>query len=171
MLILSSALIDEMVAHAREQHPIEACGVIAGPSGSDRPTRLIRMRNALESPAAYQFDAAQQLALYRQMDARGEDPIVIYHSHTDSPPHPSGTDTRFALDRDACYAIVSTADPGQPQIRAWRLTGPRDGSWAGPVPVTAVWDEESVVVEDAARHWQWPSTSAYLASAHLRSGA
>lgn len=169
MLILDSALIDEMVAHAREQHPIEACGVIAGPAGSDRATRLIRMRNALESPAAYRFDAAQQLALYRQMDARGEDPIVIYHSHTDSPARPSGTDTRFALDRDACYAIVSTADPGQPQIRAWRLTGPPDGSWSGPIP--AVWDEESVMVEDAARRWQWPSMSAYLASAQPRNAA
>jgi len=133
MLILSSALIDEMIAHAREQHPIEACGIIAGPAGSDRPTRLVRMRNILDSAVAYQFDAAEWLALNRQMDARGEDPLVFYHSHTASPAAPSRTDTQCALDPDtrrplhpdAHHVIVSTADPGRPMVRSWRLTPER----------------------------------------------
>jgi [CysO sulfur-carrier protein]-S-L-cysteine hydrolase len=155
VLTLTAALVDEMIAHAREQHPIEACGVIAGPAASDRPTRLLRMRNTLESTTAFQFDPTEQMAAYRQMDARGEDPIVIYHSHTASPAYPSGTDTRLALNRDACYAIISTADPEQPEIRFWRLTGPD----------VFPWSEEGAMVEDTARRWQWPSVSAYLASA------
>jgi [CysO sulfur-carrier protein]-S-L-cysteine hydrolase len=171
VLTLTAALVDEMIAHAREQHPVEACGIIAGPTGSDRPTRLIRMRNALASPLAYQFDPIEQLAAYRQMDARSEDPIVICHSHTASPAHPSGTDTRLAADRDACYAIISTADLAQPEIRAWRLAGPHDGSWTGPTPVVGVWDEETVMVEDPARRWQWPSVSAYLATIQAQRGA
>jgi len=161
MLILSSALIDEMIAHAREQHPIEACGIIAGSAGSDRPTRLLRMRNALDSAAAFQFDPIDQMAAYRQMDARGEDPLVFYHSHTASPPHPSGTDTRFALDRDACYAIISTSDPQRTEVAFWR-----------PATTDAFpWSQGDVMVEDSARRRQWPSVAAYLTSTRSRSGA
>ena len=36
MLQISQELVDEMVAHARADHPDEACGVIAGAEGSDR---------------------------------------------------------------------------------------------------------------------------------------
>lgn len=43
-------LVDAMVAHARADHPDEACGVIAGPEGSDRPERFIAMTNAERSP-------------------------------------------------------------------------------------------------------------------------
>jgi proteasome lid subunit RPN8/RPN11 len=121
MLILSDALREHVVAHAREHHPVEACGILAGPAGGQRPTRLIRMRNTLESELAYQFDLAEQIAAYREMDRRGEDPIAIYHSHTRTPPIPSGTDTRFARDLDALYLIVSTAST-EPELRAWQLT-------------------------------------------------
>lgn len=127
MLVLTKTLLDEVIAHAREQHPIEACGVIAGPAGTHRPERLIRMRNTLGSDVAYQFDPAEQIALFREMDQRGEDPIVIYHSHTASAPIPSGTDTRTAHYPDAHYLIVSTADPASPVLRAWRLNGA--GGW------------------------------------------
>ncbi|HEY0240992.1 MAG TPA: Mov34/MPN/PAD-1 family protein, partial [Friedmanniella sp.] len=37
MLRISQALVDGMVAHARADHPDEACGVIGGPEGSDTP--------------------------------------------------------------------------------------------------------------------------------------
>ena len=161
MLILSSSLVGEMIAHAREQHPVEACGIIAGPAGGDRPTRLLRMRNALESATAFQFDPTEQMAAYRQMDARGEDPIVIYHSHTASPPYPSGTDTRLAADRDAYYAIISTADPERTEVTFWRLTGPNAFPWS----------QDDVMVDDPLQHWQWPSVSAYLASSQAPSGA
>lgn len=170
MLILGSALIDEMIAHAREHHPIEACGIIAGTPGTDRPTRLIRMRNVLESPVAYQFDPAEQMAVFRQMDERGEDPIVIYHSHTASRAYPSGTDTRFALECNAHYMIVSTAME-RVEVRSWHLGGAPDSSWTGPTSIGVAWSEEGVTVEDQARRWQWPSVSAYLASGQPQSSA
>ena len=46
-----------MVAHARADHPDEACGVVAGPVGSDRPERFIPMVNAARSPTFYEFDS------------------------------------------------------------------------------------------------------------------
>ena len=82
MLRISQGLVDRIVEHARADHPDEACGVIAGPEGSDRPERFIPMVNAARSPTFYEFDSADLFRLYKEMAERGEDPIVIYHSHT-----------------------------------------------------------------------------------------
>ena len=44
--MIRADLVDAMVAHARADHPDEACGVLAGPEGADRPQRHIAMLNA-----------------------------------------------------------------------------------------------------------------------------
>ena len=82
MLRIGHDVYDAIVAHARRDHPDEACGVVAGPEGSDRPVRFIPMLNAARSPTFYEFDSADLLRLYREMDERDEEPVVIYHSHT-----------------------------------------------------------------------------------------
>jgi proteasome lid subunit RPN8/RPN11 len=82
VLRIRRELVDEIIAHARRDHPDEACGVIAGPEGSDRPERYIPMLNAARSPTFYEFDSADLLKLYREMTANDEVPVVIYHSHT-----------------------------------------------------------------------------------------
>ena len=82
VLVIRRDLVDAMVAHARRDHPDEACGVIAGPEGSDRPERLIEMTNAERSPTFYRFDSTEQLKVWREMDSADEEPVVIYHSHT-----------------------------------------------------------------------------------------
>ena len=50
--MIRADLVDEIVAHARRDHPDEACGVVAGPEGSDRPERFIPMLNAARSLGA-----------------------------------------------------------------------------------------------------------------------
>ena len=96
MLRISRDLVDAIVAHARADHPDEACGVIAGPAGSDQPTRFIPMVNAARSPTFYEFESSDLLRLYREMDANDEDPVVIYHSHTATEAYPSRTDIAYA---------------------------------------------------------------------------
>ena len=39
-MVIPAAMRDEIVAHARAGLPNEACGIIAGPVGSDRPERF-----------------------------------------------------------------------------------------------------------------------------------
>ena len=112
MLVIRADLVDEIVAHARRDHPDEACGVIAGPEGSDRPERFIPMLNAARSPTFYEFDSGDLLRLYRDMDARGEVPVVIYHSHTATEAYPSRTDVSYASEPEAHYVLVSTREPG-----------------------------------------------------------
>ncbi|WP_091455912.1 Mov34/MPN/PAD-1 family protein [Actinokineospora iranica] len=114
-------LVDAMVAHARRDHPDEACGVIAGPEGSDRPERFIPMLNAARSPTFYEFDSADLLKLYREMDANDEVPVVIYHSHTATEAYPSRTDVSYASEPNAHYVLVSTRDPEKHEIRSFGI--------------------------------------------------
>jgi [CysO sulfur-carrier protein]-S-L-cysteine hydrolase len=113
-------LVDAIVAHARRDHPDEACGVIAGPEGSDRPERFIPMLNAARSPTFYEFDSADLLKLYREMDANDEVPVVIYHSHTATEAYPSRTDVSYASEPDAHYVLVSTRDETD-EFRSYRI--------------------------------------------------
>jgi proteasome lid subunit RPN8/RPN11 len=110
-----------MVAHARRDHPDEACGVIAGPEGSDRPERFVPMLNAARSPTFYEFDSADLLRLYREMDANDEVPVVIYHSHTATEAYPSRTDVSYASEPDAHYVLVSTREPDTDELRSFRI--------------------------------------------------
>lgn len=121
MLTLQPALRDKIVAHARADHPDEACGVIAGPAGSDRAERFIPMLNAERSPTFYRFDSMEQFLLWREMDERDEEPVVIYHSHTATEAYPSRTDISYASEPGAHYVLVSTREPGETEFRSFRI--------------------------------------------------
>ncbi len=121
MLTIRRDLVDAMVRHARRDHPDEACGVVAGPTGSDRPERFIEMINAERSPTFYRFDSTEQLQVWRAMDAADEEPVVIYHSHTATEAYPSRTDISYASEPDAHYVLVSTRDPDTHELRSYRI--------------------------------------------------
>jgi proteasome lid subunit RPN8/RPN11 len=112
MLEIQRSLVDSIVSHARADHPDEACGVIAGPAGSDIPERFIPMVNAVRCPTLYEFDSQDLLRLYREMDERDEIPIVIYHSHPATQAYPSITDITQAAEPDAHYVVVSLRESG-----------------------------------------------------------
>jgi proteasome lid subunit RPN8/RPN11 len=140
VLTITRAVRDAIVEHARADHPDEACGVVAGPEGSDRPERFIPMANAARSPTFYEFDSADLLKLYRDMDERDEEPVVIYHSHSSTEAYPSRTDVSYASEPNAHYVLVSTRDAdglGEFQFRSFRIV---DGE---------ISEEEVVVIEDA----------------------
>jgi proteasome lid subunit RPN8/RPN11 len=120
-LTIARATYDAIVAHARKDHPDEACGVVAGPAGSDLPARFIPMLNAAMSPTFYEFDSADLLRLYRDMDERDEEPVVIYHSHTATEAYPSRTDIAYASEPGAHYVLVSTRDPDSVEFRSYRI--------------------------------------------------
>ena len=128
-----------MVAHARADHPDEACGVIAGPAGQDRPERFIPMVNAARSPTFYEFDSMDLLRLYREMDTRDEEPVVVYHSHTATEAYPSRTDISYASEPNAHYVLVSTREREAEEIRSFRI-------------VDGVVTEEEVSIVPALHH-------------------
>jgi proteasome lid subunit RPN8/RPN11 len=117
--------VDEMIAHARADHPDEACGVIIGPEGSDEPRRLLRMINADRSPTFFRFDPEEQFQLYKQLDEADEEIVVVYHSHTSTAAYPSRTDVSLATEPQAHYVLVSTAESGSQdgpvEVRSYRI--------------------------------------------------
>jgi [CysO sulfur-carrier protein]-S-L-cysteine hydrolase len=136
VLTIDQAIYDAIIAHARADHPDEACGVVAGPVGSDRPARYVPMANADRSPTFYRFDPAEQFKVWREMDDRDEEPVVIYHSHSSTEAYPSRTDISYAGEPNAHYVLVSTRDAdglGEFQFRSFRI-------------VDGVVSEESVTV-------------------------
>ena len=125
MLTIDRATYDAIVAHAKRDHPDEACGIVAGPEGSDRATRHVEMVNAAGSPTFYEFDSTDLLRLYQEMDAKDEEPVVIYHSHTATEAYPSRTDIGLAMEPNAHYVLVSTREdgnsPGPVELRSYRI--------------------------------------------------
>jgi [CysO sulfur-carrier protein]-S-L-cysteine hydrolase len=121
VLTITRELRDRIVAHARKDHPDEACGILAGPAGTDRPTRFIPMTNAARSPTFYEFDSTEQFQVWREMDDQDEEPVVIYHSHTATEAYPSRTDIGLAAEPGAHYVLVSTRDEDQTEFRSYRI--------------------------------------------------
>nr|WP_198536189.1 MULTISPECIES: M67 family metallopeptidase [Pseudofrankia] len=121
VLRIERALYQAIVDHARRDHPDEACGVIAGPAGSDTPVRFIAMENAERSPTFYRFDSMEQLRVWREMDDRDEEPVVIYHSHTATEAYPSRTDVSYASEPGAHYVLASTREPDVTEFRSFRI--------------------------------------------------
>jgi [CysO sulfur-carrier protein]-S-L-cysteine hydrolase len=121
VLTITRDLRDQIVAHARKDHPDEACGILAGPAGTDRPTRFIPMTNAARSPTFYEFDSTEQFQVWREMDDQDEEPVVIYHSHTATEAYPSRTDIGLAAEPGAHYVLVSTRDEDRTEFRSYRI--------------------------------------------------
>ena len=125
MLALPRAIADAMIEHARRDHPDEACGIVAGLAGSDRPERFVPMVNAARSPTFYEFDSMDLLRLYRDLDARDEEPVIVYHSHTATGAYPSRTDISYASEPQAHYVVVSTREcgngEGPVELRSYRI--------------------------------------------------
>lgn len=123
--MIAQGIRDAIVAHARRDHPDEACGIVAGPEGRDQPLRLVPMLNAERSPTFFRFDSTEQLKVWRALDDADEVPVVIYHSHTATEAYPSRTDIGLASEPDAHYVVVSTAecgnDEGPVEFRSYRI--------------------------------------------------
>jgi len=117
---IAQSLIDEMVAHAREDLPNECCGLVGGPDGE--ATEVIRVENAAASPLRYEMEPKAQYDAYRAIEDQGHELLAIYHSHTKSPAYPSQTDVNQAVAwPDQVYLIVSLADPDAPDVKGYLL--------------------------------------------------
>jgi [CysO sulfur-carrier protein]-S-L-cysteine hydrolase len=117
---IARPLLDEIVAHAREEAPNECCGLVAGSDGA--ATRVHRARNAEASPLRYTIDPSDQYRIMTEIEERGEEIAAIYHSHTKTAAEPSQTDINLAQHwPDPIYLICSLADPEAPNIRAFLI--------------------------------------------------
>jgi proteasome lid subunit RPN8/RPN11 len=120
-LRIARSLLDQIVAQARAEAPNECCGIVGARDGG--AVTLMPARNARASPLAYEIDARDLVRIYDELDDRGLEVGIIYHSHTRSDPVPSQTDINLASPflPDAVYLIVGVKDPERDDIRAWHI--------------------------------------------------
>jgi proteasome lid subunit RPN8/RPN11 len=123
---LPRAVADAILAHARAEAPLEACGLVPGSAPAadgGEPLRYIPCRNALASPVRYTVHPEDLLRVAIDADDAGEVILGIVHSHVRSPAVPSPTDVDLAYYPDALHLLVSLA--AEPALRAWWIA---DGS-------------------------------------------
>jgi proteasome lid subunit RPN8/RPN11 len=118
---IAQSLIDEMVAHARADLPNECCGMVGGSDGVAKT--VYQARNEFESPLRYRIHTADQLRIMeKEMRARGEEVVAIYHSHTKSAAYPSQTDVNEAQNwPEPIYLIISLQDEDAPEVKGYWL--------------------------------------------------
>jgi proteasome lid subunit RPN8/RPN11 len=117
------SIVDELIAHAREDAPDECCGIVA--TENDRAVKVFRATNAEASPVRYSLDPREQYDITMEIERSGWELGVIYHSHTRSPAYPSQTDVNLAFWPEALYVIVGVMDPETPEVKAYRIADER----------------------------------------------
>ena len=120
MLRLTDATYDDMVAHALDELPNEACGLVGAAPGTDKIERVYRCHNAAASSRLYEVDPLDHLKADRDAEARGLEIVGVYHSHTHTDAYPSPTDVKQAPDPGWHYVLVSLKDP-EPVLRSYRI--------------------------------------------------
>jgi proteasome lid subunit RPN8/RPN11 len=114
------SLIDEMVAHAREDLPNECCGMVGGVDGE--ASVVISVVNSAASPLRFEMDPQGQYNALKAIEDDGKEMLAIYHSHTKSAAYPSQTDVNQAVSwPDAIWVIVSLEDPESPVVKGYWL--------------------------------------------------
>ncbi|GIW87592.1 MAG: hypothetical protein KatS3mg108_1916 [Isosphaeraceae bacterium] len=122
-LLIPSSIVAAILKHCRAEAPIEACGLLGGPSAL-RASSHYPLRNELASEVRYLGHAQDMIEAVLTMRARNERLVAIYHSHPASPAIPSRVDLEGNQYGPVPHLIVSLAAPA-PEIRAWRLESTR----------------------------------------------
>jgi proteasome lid subunit RPN8/RPN11 len=119
---ISRELLDEVLAHARDESPNECCGMVAARDGE--AVKVYRASNVAPNPKlAYEIDGAEQYRIQMEIEDSGLELGAIYHSHPRTEPYPSQTDINLAFYPDTVYVIVGLRGDSA-DVRAYSI---RDG--------------------------------------------
>ena len=124
MIKLKKTDFDRILAHAKKEAPIEACGLIAGHKDGDDKyiDKVYILTNTDHAEEHFTLDPREQLAAVKDMRANGLEQLGNWHSHPVSPSRPSDEDKRLAFDSTASYMILSLIDE-TPVLNSFRIKG------------------------------------------------
>lgn len=127
-MIVASALLQDIVAHAREEYDAECCGMVAyAPSADGGPPeamRVHRARNIFASRKRFEIDGKELLSTINEFEDAGWELGAIYHSHTHTDPYPSQTDINFAASWPGLEWIIVGLAGEEPEVRCYMIEGP-----------------------------------------------
>ena len=113
-MVVPAAVRAELVAHAREEEPNEACGLLVLENGV--ATRYERGRNAAASPYRFELDVDPEVWF---LEDDGYE-LAVFHSHPSSPSRPSRTDVEnIGLWQGKPYVIYSVREDS---LSAWTIS-------------------------------------------------
>jgi proteasome lid subunit RPN8/RPN11 len=120
VLQLTRALWLEMVGHAYDGLPDEACGLLAGDPATGTVSVFYPCPNAAASSRVYSVDGRDYMRADRDAEGRGLELMGVMHSHTHTEAYPSPTDVDQAVDPGWHYVIVSLKR-AEPALRSFRI--------------------------------------------------
>ena len=125
MLTMKKADYEKILAHAKENLPEEACGLIAGTKDGDKKIieKVYLLENVDHTNEHFSMNSKEQLAAVKDMRANKLVPLGNWHSHPESPSRPSGEDKRLAYDSSASYLILSLMDRANPVLNSFHIEG------------------------------------------------
>lgn len=120
-LYLMRAHRQQLLAHARQAAPQEACGLLAGQQG--RVQQVLPVPNVADDPRRqFVMQPEALLRALKRIDAEGQVLLAVYHSHPAGDAVPSPQDLR---DLGRAYPHVLHLVIGlrgtQPTLQAWHL--------------------------------------------------
>jgi proteasome lid subunit RPN8/RPN11 len=122
MLVIDRTVLLEVVAHAYDGYPLEACGLLAGDPRSDTISVCYPCRNVAESSRIFRI--ADDDYVHAEGDADQQDLtlLAIFHSHTHTEPYPSPTDIEVADGLGPWFRwVIVSLKREAPEVRAYRI--------------------------------------------------
>ncbi|MBD0674668.1 hypothetical protein BU198_29200 [Streptomyces sp. CBMA156] len=132
-LTISQSVYDRIVAHVHAGYPAVVCGMGIGPHGSDRASRVLPMTNLVarspagheeESDFSWEMDPRELVPMYREMEASGEELLIVYHSRPDGDALLSRIDIQYG-GVGHHFVIVAVDTQGRIEFRSYRITDTR----------------------------------------------
>lgn len=119
MIRIPKSIVDDIIVHAKEEHPKECCGILGGKD--NEVSTSYRMTNTDNSSTTYFMEPREQFKVMKELRTKGLEITAIYHSHPHTTCYPSGTDVKLAYYPDSFYVIISLADMEKPEVRAFKI--------------------------------------------------
>ena len=105
MICIPEPIVKNIIQHADDERPLEACGYLAGTGNEVKD--IYPMTNVDQSPEHYSFDPEEQFAAMKKAQAQELDLMAVYHTHPATTPRMSAEDVRLAYDTSIYYVIYS----------------------------------------------------------------
>jgi proteasome lid subunit RPN8/RPN11 len=120
VITIVQRVLDDVLAHAREEAPRECCGLLVG--SPERILDSVRAHNLADGTTRFRIDPRDHFRAIRDARARQLDVIGFYHSHPRSPAYPSETDISESGYAAAMHLIAGTGEGGQ-EARVFTIDG------------------------------------------------
>src|SRR3990167_8824019 len=115
---IEKQIIEQLIAHAKKEAPLEACEYLAG--RDHVITVSYELTNQDQSSEHFSFDPKEQFSAVKDARQKGFEIYAVYHSHPASPARPSAEDIKLAYDPSLSYVIVSLAG-GRRDVKSFRI--------------------------------------------------